>query len=192
MRPSIAFALILCSQTVLADEWPYVQVNCDPGAKTLRIEERSASSTSDIPKGKGVQSLRDLTELKTIDAPSGRQDIRVKIRDFQSSCTLGDITYKLVVSPWKFSARINGMCGGYAPSAQLSVWRSGQRLVDSLIFAGYCNAPESDFGISELRLIEGTQIARFQLVDKEGAFQKDVEFSRLPQLARGALARHVQ
>jgi hypothetical protein len=192
MRPSITLVLFVFSQTTLADDWPYVRVSCDPRANTLTIEEQSASSSSEIPKVNGVQSLVDLTEVRTIDAPSGRQDILVKTRDFHSTCNLGGITYKVVISPWKFDARINGMCGGYAPSVQLSVWRSGQSLIDSLVFAGYCNTPESAFAISDLRLVEGTQMARFQLSDSEGQFQKNIAFPRLPHLARGALARHGQ
>ena len=189
MRAPIFLALFMCSAAALADEWPYVKVTCDSAAQVLRVEENSADSSAELPVGKGIQALYDLTVLKTEDGPTGVQDYRVKKRDFRSSCNLRGAAYKVIVSPWKFSAKINGMCGGYSPSAQLSVLRNNQKLIDKLIFSGFCNPPESEFGITEVRLIAANSIAEFELIDQKGKYQKRISFTALPRLERTSLVR---
>src|SRR5713226_5675498 len=73
--------LLLCffgSTTVYSGDWPYVRVSCDQRSTQLTIEELSAESQQLIPHEKGVQSLIALTEIKTINGPTGVQDYRVR------------------------------------------------------------------------------------------------------------------
>ena len=192
MRFGICLLLWLASSFVRADDFPYVRVSCDAKGLALVVEESSVSSEADIPSGKGIQSLFALMKVKTIDGPAGTQDYLVKKRDFSYDCAMGDARYKVRVSPWKFSAKVNGMCGDYSPSTQLTVLRGEEQLIDKLVFSGYCNSPESDYYIQRIQLSESAKRVVLFLRDRAGPYEREVSFDGLPALKREALVRKPQ
>ena len=116
IRTFALLTLFPISALAVADDWPYVRIECDTKTLAILVDEGNADSEKEIPTAKGTQSLYALTEVKIIDGPTGIQDYVVKKRDFLFNCNIAGAKYKLLVSPWKFSPKVNGMCGGYSPS----------------------------------------------------------------------------
>jgi len=170
-----------------ADEWPYAKVTCDKETGQLIVEELETDERERIPREPGVQDLMALTQLRTLDGPAGTQDYRVPRSDFRFECDLGRSHFKVKISPWKFNQKVAGMCGGYDPSIQLSVWRASRKLLDKLIFTGFCNPPESDFGIVAVKLLEGEQAAVILIGGEGGRVERRIPFSKLGKLHREQL-----
>jgi hypothetical protein len=181
----LPFLLLACSLTYAEEDWPYVRVQCDTRSLELVVEEDSARAQRDIPKAKGVQSLYALTQL----VEENGQYFRVKRRDFVYGCAIGAVRWKVRVSPWKVNEKTNGMCGGYSPSTQLTVSRGEKRLLDELVFSGYCNPPASDYGVLRVRFSEKASQVIFDLQDERGLYQKVFDFSSLTAFTRDALSR---
>lgn len=181
---------IMLSKPSIADDWPYAKVTCDKENKTVRIEEFSADDRAEIPNVQGVQDLYALTEVKTLRGPSIDDDVIVKKKDFWFKCKLGQAEYKVRISPWKFSPRVNGMCGAYSPSIELTVWRGGLKLMNKIVFSGYCNPPDSESAIGAITLQEESKNAS---IDVSGAGQsqtKVIAFPALPKMFREDIVRH--
>jgi len=170
-----------------ADEWPYAKVSCEKDTKQVVIEELSAEEQDRIPKQPGVQDLIALTTLETRNGPSGKQDFRVRKADFWFECDIDHSHYKIKISPWKFSPKIAGMCGGYFPSIQLSVWRASRKLLDKLIFSGFCNPPESDFFIPSVRFLESERAAIVVVDSEKGPAEQRLAYAALASLRREQL-----
>ncbi len=184
------YALLLCflvSTAAHSEDWPYVRVTCDQRSARLTIEELSAESRELIPNEKGVHSLIALTDIRTMNGPTGVQDYRVRKSNVESTCNIGTSHYRLQVSPWKFSAKINGMCGDYSPSTELTVWREGQKLLDKLVFAGFCDPPDSEFAIESVSFDEAARTARVSIRGLRATVQKSLPFSDLIKIERRRL-----
>src|SRR5262245_13683755 len=76
-------ALLACTSAAHGEDWPYVQIVCMSEGGQVSVEERVAQSAKLVPKHAGVQDLTQLTELRTVDGPAGRQDHRVRKRDYR-------------------------------------------------------------------------------------------------------------
>ena len=139
-----------------------------------------------IPKKPNVRSLYEMTELKTISGPAGEQDFIVPKESFSTKCSLRGAEFRVLVVPWKFQARVNGMCGGNPPSVELTVWRNGDLLLNKLVFGEYCDPPESAINISEVSLSEIDKAARIFVTDGSVS----VLYDDLPKLKRDDLAKH--
>jgi len=167
-----------------AEDWPYTEASCNKEAHQLLVREKSAKREKDIPKRSGVQSLLALTKLKTINGPAGKQGHRVRKRDFWMECDLRESKYKVRISPWKFNTKLNGMCGGYSPSTELTVWRGNAILIDKLVFSGYCNSPDSDFSISSVSILDREKVAVISTHTLGKSSDQRIPFIELPKLHR--------
>jgi hypothetical protein len=122
-----------------------------------------------------------------VNGLAGVQDYRVRKGNFKIACTLGAAHYRLQVSPWKFSTKISGMCGDYSPSTELTVWRDGRKLIDKLVFAGFCNPPDSEFAIEMVSFDEHSRTAQVSIRGLKGTFRKALAFPSLMKLERRQL-----
>jgi hypothetical protein len=183
--------LLIClgSAPTFAGDFPYVEVTCSKEAGQLIIKELSVDDEKLIPAGKQVQSLIAMTEIKTIDGPAGKQDHRVRKRNYRTECEVAGAKYRVQVAPWNFNPRVNGMCGGYAPSTELTVWRGKERLVNHLVFSGFCNPPDSDLSIETVSLNEATKTAEISVNSSKGRADERVPFSELKKIKRQQLLR---
>ena len=188
MRYVVGALCAIASAGGIADDWPYTRATCDGKTQVVVVEEALAKTEAAIPSGRGIQRLDALTEIKTIEGPAGDQDYQVKKREFWSRCNVGGAAYKIRVSPWKFNAKLDGMCGGYSPSTELTVWRNGSRLLGPLVFSGYCDPPDSDYFIQAVRIRERDRNVSFSLVAGSGPYQKVVDFGGVGALKRAELA----
>ena len=179
--------LLLGYTAAFAEDWPYVRVSCNEELRQLLVEESSTDRRETIPGEKGVQDLTALTELRTMKSPTGDQDRRVRKSDFVLTCVLGKSNYRIQISPWKFNSKVNAMCGSYAPSTQLTVWRRGEILVEKLVFSGFCNVPESEIVIRAVALYDRTHQAEFSIVNRGHSIQKRLPYSQLKRFKRQGL-----
>jgi len=188
VRLLVAVTGFAVSGAVRSEDWPYARITCDRSSNQLFVEQRTAENEEDIPKGRGVQSLFALTQLETVDGPSGPQDYRVRKRSFTFTCDLRGSHYRLQIAPWKFNQKINGECGDYSPSIELTVWRQKHKLLTGLIFSGFCNPPESAFSIAAVRFLESDQSAIFLVSASGRTSERRIPFAAVESLQRQQLS----
>jgi hypothetical protein len=85
---------------------------------------------------------------------------RHKIKDWQLSCTLRGVAYKVVISPWSANDMVMGQCGGGDPDVELTVLRDERVLVRNLQLGGSCSiGPNDPVYVGVLKLSEPQKIA---------------------------------
>ena len=169
------------SPHVRADEgpFPYTEVVCNAERQAIAIQEEWAYKKQAIPNRSTVRQLYDLMEIRS-DPKDLMGDHWEVTKTFETHCRLGAHRYMIAVKPWKFSPRVNSMCGGDPPSTQLTVIRDDELLIRGLVFNGFCNPPESDLHILKIEIFEADSSAvvetakgRFKFSFKEiGALER--------------------
>jgi hypothetical protein len=169
------------------DYWPYVTITCDNTKQSLSIAEHIAESETAIPKTPGTHGLDGMLEF----VPAGESDGIIKIKaPLKKNCRIGKADYRLVILPYNYNPRAQGMCGAAAPSAQMSVWRNGKLLVHKLVFRMQCPADGAmDTEIETVSFLEIGRRAVFAIREKNQAGQKSVSFDDLPSLDRSHFLR---
>ena len=188
MKVAVLLALLFCSPCAMAEGSAYFKVTCDASSKSVQIEELSLSD--DETPSSDLHSIRSLGALETIPTDIGPQDVFVQKRTFRRECTLGPARYLIEVAPWKWNPRFMGMCGAGNPSVRLTVWRSGRKLLNGLIFRGYCNPPESLFQILRVDLSEVSRSVTISLQDnntEEAIPPRVIPYRDAPKLVREQL-----
>jgi hypothetical protein len=103
-------------------------------------------------------------------------------------CQLGSATYAIQVSPWNWNNHVGGMCGAGSPEIELTVLRDGRRLLDKLVFGGYCDGTWNEqFAVLPVIFSESARTATFTVNvvnSEEGPKPISFAYDRLPHLLR--------
>jgi hypothetical protein len=163
----------------------YAQVSCNEHNLVVTISELQTEDEAELIAVPGTQSvtLRSLVRLVSDD----RGDFLIKDHHWKSSCVLGAGDYALQISPWKYNAKINGLCGALDPSIELSVSRNGIQLIERLVFSGSCDGTWNEKLIIEsVSFDELGRIATF-VVTNSGDERQEV---KVPYLGLEKIGRH--
>src|SRR5262245_9052378 len=112
-------ALLICL-SARAESENYAQIYCDTANSELSVSELWVEDALDlvsVPKGAKIKPMYYL--VKTVTGEFG--EYMVKEKEWSTTCRLGAATYEVLISPWKYNSKMNGMCGGGSPSVELSL-----------------------------------------------------------------------
>ena len=155
------------AHAVRADTFNFALVRCDEAAGELIVKEGSTEDEADqyaTPEGYQSKWMDKLVEY--ISPPDSTPDdatqgtYRHKIKDWQLSCTLRGVAYKVVISPWSANDMVMGQCGGGDPDVELTVLRDKRVLVRNLQLGGSCSiGPNDPVYVGVVKLSESRKIA---------------------------------
>jgi hypothetical protein len=150
-----------------ADTSNFALVRCDEAAGELIVKEDSTEDEADqyaTPDGYQSKWMDKLVEY--ISPPDSAPDdatqgtYRHKIKDWQLSCTLKGVAYKVVISPWSANDMVMGQCGGGDPDVELTVLRDKRVLVRNLQLGESCSiGPNAPVYVGVVKLSESQKIA---------------------------------
>ena len=153
----------------------------------LTIAEDETEEPEKYVSEAGFQT-KAMDDLVRIENVSDTDSFRHKIADWNTTCQLGSAVYAIEVSPWNWDDHIGGMCGAGSPEVELTVVRNGMRLLDNLVFFGYCDGSWNEqLAVLSVTFSESVSTATFtvNLVANAGGPTPLVfAYKKLPHLKR--------
>ena len=175
------------SQVAHAEFFNFAKVKCDPQRSMLTIAEDETEEPEKYVSEAGFQT-KAMDDLVRIENVSDTDSFRHKIADWNTTCQLGSAVYAIEVSPWNWDDHIGGMCGAGSPEVELTVVRNGMRLLDNLVFFGYCDGSWNEqLAVLSVTFSESVSTATFtvNLVANAGGPTPLVfAYKKLPHLKR--------
>jgi hypothetical protein len=175
------------SKVAFAEFSNFAKVKCDLQRSMLTIAEDETEEPEKYTPEPGFQT-KAMDDLVRIEDVSDIDSYRHKVADWKTTCQLGSAAYAIEISPWNWNDHIGGMCGAGSPEIELTVIRNGRRLLNELVFWGYCdNTWNEKLAVLSVTFSESARTATFTVnVVPGGEGPKSLLFAykKLPHLKR--------
>jgi hypothetical protein len=178
---------VFVSQGAHAEFFTFAKVKCDSRGSTLVIAEDDTEEPEKYVPEPGFQT-KAMDDLVRIEDVSDTDSYRHKVADWKTTCQLGSAVYEIQVSPWTWNNHVGGMCGAGSPEIELTVLRNRRRLLDKLVFSGYCDGTWNEqLAVLSVTFSESAGTATFTVdvvPNGDGPKQLPFAYAKLPHLAR--------